>query len=1115
MKIFRGLFAPLAIVILMVLSAAAQDLDEVTITGRIVDSNNAPIVGATVTATITTTGVSRNVVTDGDGRYRLIELPPGIYSIKATMQGFANQEKTNLTTVAGQNVQIDFTLQPAGVAAEQIVTIDSTNEPVVDSTRTVVGGTVAEREIEELPNNTRNPLDLVLTLGGVTEEPLSTRDLSEDRGQRGISTPGTTPEEAGTFALSGGAAYSNNITIDGLDNNDDRSASFRFQPSTEAIAEVQVITNQFSAEYGRASGGRVNIRTRAGGNKFRGRAFMFFRDDNLNANTWNNNRRGIPRPPMTNYNPGVTFSGPIIKNKLFFFGAYEYDNVQDTTIADAWVPVTNGNANFSLPAPTDLSRTVSVTSTVNGTPITVAVAPYIEPVDTPAKKHIVTGRIDWNLNNANNFTFGYQLGRSNDLRAFSGTNRIADSLIGRIRDTDGFNATHNLIISSKAVNQIRFQYSTLRPRAAQSAGALSPALLVTFTPPGESSTTQVFGSTTSSTDRKENRYQIQETFNYITGNHSIRLGGDIQRVDTTYIDRFDATGTYRFSNFVFFNINSVSSFQQNFNNTSEVKNTYYGVFAQDDWRVKPNLGLSFGLRYERETVLGDNNNFGPRFAVAWNPFKGAEKTVIRFGGGLFYNRVLLRTIDDFTGGNNTLRFDSGSLNVPTGTTIDQTVIRAFLSSQIPNALTLETLVPVNATQSFTVQQLSRSSTAFRSLADNIKVPESYQFNLGFERELFKGLVFEANVTYNRTAHLWREFNPNAPVLPSNTPDRDGNGSITFTDYLLGITTGNSLFELGSTTDTVGLRPQSGTGSCTSGTQACIVNLNARNNNSNCSSTSVTNNPICRAFSVINNLRPFFSTVGTAQLEQVNSIGNSRYMGATFELRNRYRKFGSGFAGSMRFVYTLSSLKDDGIVNTSEATIPGDFTREWSRSLLDRRHRIAFSGTFDTPWWLGKVRLSPVLRYGSSAPFNVSSGGIDRSLDDLSNDRPNYSGNLSDIVWRKFDSTFPSTLAGQFALAPIGSPGNLPRNAGTGPSLFIFDLNMSRQFKISERFVLRPSAEFGNIMNATVFSFGSNFINFDLLNSTNATTIAAAQAAFLAPTRTVRPRQIRFGLRFEF
>lgn len=262
--------------------ASAQDLDSVTISGKITDSNNAPIAGATVTATLTTTGVERTVTTNEDGVYRIVELGPGLYTIKFSANGFTTKEKTELNTVAGQNVQLNIPLSPAGVTAEQTIVIDD-DAGLVDTTRTVVGGTINQREVEELPNVSRNPLDLVFTLGGVTEEALSTRDLASDRGQRGLSAPGTTPEEAGIFGLSGGAAYSNNITIDGLDNNDDRSASFRFQPSIESVAEVQVITNQFSAEYGRASGGRVNIRTRGGSNKYRGRAFYFFRDESLNG----------------------------------------------------------------------------------------------------------------------------------------------------------------------------------------------------------------------------------------------------------------------------------------------------------------------------------------------------------------------------------------------------------------------------------------------------------------------------------------------------------------------------------------------------------------------------------------------------------------------------------------------------------------------------------------------------------------------------------------------------------------------------------------------------------------------------------------------------------------
>jgi hypothetical protein len=146
------------------------------------------------------------------------------------------------------------------------------------------------------------------------------------------------------------------------------------------------------------------------------------------------------------------------------------------------------------------------------------------------------------------------------------------------------------------------------------------------------------------------------------------------------------------------------------------------------------------------------------------------------------------------------------------------------------------------------------------------------------------------------------------------------------------------------------------------------------------------------------------------LEQLISAGNSFYRGMTVELRKR---FSSEF--TFRAGYTLSSLIDDGVVNTSDALVPGDFRAERARSLLDRRHRFVFSGTFD----LRVFQLSPIWRVASGAPFNISLGGVDRNLDDVSNDRPNFSG-------------------GEFSVPPIGQAGNLPRNAGSGPKLFVFD-----------------------------------------------------------------------------
>ena len=252
----------------------AQNLDNVIIGGRVVDQNGAAIPGASVTALVARTGSRRTAVADTDGRYRILQLEPGAYVLRTSAEGFAVQDSEAVSVVSGQNLQTDIVLLARGVIVDPVTVTAPESQPV-DITRTLVGGTVTSSDVESLPVATRSPLDLIFTLGGVTEEPLSTRDLAEDRDRN----PASAPEEAGTFAISGGPAYSNNLTIDGLDNNDDRAARERFQPSLEAVEEVQVITNQFSAEYGRASGGRINIRTRGGAQTFRGRAFYFFKDE--------------------------------------------------------------------------------------------------------------------------------------------------------------------------------------------------------------------------------------------------------------------------------------------------------------------------------------------------------------------------------------------------------------------------------------------------------------------------------------------------------------------------------------------------------------------------------------------------------------------------------------------------------------------------------------------------------------------------------------------------------------------------------------------------------------------------------------------------------------------
>lgn len=1099
----QGLF--LSLNLAGVKTVSAQDLDNVTITGKVIDQNGAVIPGASVEAVLVKTGAVRKVVADAEGRYHIVQLEPGVFNLRASSPSFALLEKPELTLVAGQNLQLDLTLLPEGVTVDPVL-VTATDTPAVDTTRTVVGATVTTHEIESLPVGTRSPLDLIFTLPSVSEEPLSTRDLAEDR-----NTPTNgTPEEAGTFSLSGGQASSNNITIDGLDNNDDRAARERFQPSIEAVEEVQVITNQFSAEYGRASGGRINIRTKGGSNKYHWRLFYFHRNDVLNANTTNNVARGLDKLRFKQHNPGFTFSGPLRlpiydgRQRTFFFAAYEYDTILDSATIDTLVPIQQ-NPRFPLPPPT-----ITDPALIGAPRVAEGIAPFISTVSTPLKNHSFTTRLDHKFSEVHNGSVLYQLGRQNNLRQFGGGNRLAEALLGRTRGTDALSYTDNFVFSPTLVNQTRVQFSRLTP-AVEASGGRKPVVLITLndplpsTDPEQRSGTLVAGSSTSgATDRRESRVQVQDVLSWVKGPHSLKFGGDAQHIRSTFIDLSDISGTFSFANAADFLANAPSRFRQNFQAESTQTNTYLGFFIQDEWRLRPNLVLSYGLRYETETIIRDLNNWGPRVSVAYDP-TGSGKTVIRFGAGTFYNRALLRTIDDFTLGAQQQFFDTNDLIDPATGQLGNAVFRRdfiLKNLRFPDVLTADSSL---------VKQFGTLNLGFsRRLDPALRIPESYQANVGLERDLGNGFVFETNFTFNRGLHLWREFNGNAPRLPAGFKNfSEYLGSRDFANFrnaygLRAIydspTAGELVRFVFKPTDPAS--PNAVVRVTEFGVPISLINLNSFS-----STTSVE-----IALAAVNALRP---DPTRGEVEQLIAAGDSFYKGLTLELRKRFKQT-KYFGLSFRAGYTYSHLTDDGIVNTSDALIPADFIGERSRSLLDRRHRFVISGTFDTPKALGKVRFAPILRLTSGAPFNISLGGADRNLDDVGNDRPIFTGNTDQLHWRSPGDPIDPAMLSLFALPAIGQTGNLSRNAGEGPGQFFLDLNVTREFRLSKSVRLRPTIEFDNVMNKTVFSFGSEFINFSSLGPT--ATPDQRQAfldSFLVTTRTLRPRQVRIGVRLDF
>lgn len=1150
-RLGRPFFAVLSIIFLaFAFSVSAQDLDDVSISGRISDSAGLPIAGATVKATHIETGAERSVVSNGEGRYRLIELKPGTYKISVSQTGFGAKDRTDLQTISGQSIQLDVQLDPAGISVNETVQADN-DGPVVDTTRTVVGGTVTEREIEEIPNSSRNPLDLVLTLGGTSEEQLSTSGLAEDRN----ANPSGAPLEQGNFSLSGGTAYSNNLTIDGLDNNDDRSSRDRFQPSLESIVEVQVISNQFSAEYGRASGGRVNLRTRAGGNQLRGRAFFFFRDDSLDANSWYNNSRAIARPDVREMTPGFSLSGPVVlpwiydgHKRTFFSTTYEYGKLDDTTLIDTYIPVV-ANPRYSLPTPTGTAQFCDNATPANCPGTAGFISPYSVLYATPNVNHVLTARIDHKLFKNNDITFGIQFAdRANRRTNGASTTRLEDAFQEKNNNTLAFNVTDNHVFGATTVNQFRAQWSQYKP-SFQTADPFDPVVLVGFRNPVTNSVqTLIAGNSTTSTSlnfsdsRTERRWQIQDSVTHIWKNHTFKMGFDVQDVLSEVIGLGDATGTFNFGSVLQYSNNQVTRYRQNFGTSQDVSNTYTGFFFNDEFKPASNVTVSAGVRYERETAVDDNNNFGPRLGVAWDPFKKG-RGVIRFGAGIFYNRVLLRTVGDSiqNSGGTLVNFDTNFIG-PAATDLRRPYFLTLLSSRFPNsfpsladarnavaaacaayaAAGSPGALPCNSNTGFSVGNVSTQGNPLRSVEDDLRIPESYQFNVGFEREIGKDFVFEANYTYNKTAHLWRDYNPNAPRLPAGYAD--------WTAYLLAnpfdlSPTRRYTFYLGTNTaDGSGIHTQqNGNIQCGTTTTNCFVNLNTINTTTTLPAVAVagqnnnaTGAPIGIALAAIARFRPDQSVEETSR---IGSRGNALYQGLILELRRRFRQLGYGFGTSMRVAYTLSSTRDDGLNNTANAEINGDFSREWARNLQDRRHRVAVTGTLDTPYWFGRLRFSPLLRWGSASRFNLGAGGTDRNLDDVSTDRLNFSGNIKDIVYREPGSPVPDALIAQFSLQPIGAKGgNLPRNSGTGPNLFIFDLNISREWKFGEKMRLRPVAEFNNLFNSSVFSYGAEFVDFAALRNDGTAPTAAqllARQNFLVPTRTYRQRSVRLGVRFDF
>ncbi len=750
-----------------------------TIVGTVLDANGAAVSGATVNLTNIETGVSRDVITSAEGTYRLEAVDPGNYKIDVTATGFKAATIQNVKSAGGQTTDYPVTLEVGNPSEVVQVTSETVILQTQDGTRV---NTLDTKQITDLPIAGLNPVNLVFTLPGVTNP----------GALAGGFVQGT------EFNVNGLRARNNNQLLDGLDNNDNSIAGQNYQPVLrDGYTEVTVLQSDFSAEYGRAGGAVVNVITRGGTNDFHGSAYDILSNSAFDARTPGQRRRGDRRPVLVENLFGGSLGGPILRNKLFFFGTFQPDLVRSTSLATGVVPTAAGvnTLRTVFPAGTsaNLDAYLAALGDVRGATDTFPVElgggrPTVEfgtasaSAPQPVNDYQGLGRVDWTPNSKDAYSFRYVF----DKQRFS--NQFPSIFPGNEIDvpslTQNFFFNFTRTFSSSTTNEFRFGFVRTNvifgPRDSNLLTA-GPFIVFASSPLSNFNLDPTFPQ-----GRIFNNYQLQDTLSHTVGNHTFRIGIDFlkqkAREAVPFGDRgslsfsFDETGEFSdFANFV----DKFSGVEGQFGNKvfgSPViypEPFYQNYFINDSWRVRPNLTLNLGLRYEnygapynvipfpafagfdqpintRVEQQRDNDNFAPRFSFAYTPrfFKkvfGEDRTVIRGGFAknydFFFSNILENTASTVPNANGFSSFgsDAGGRGFA-NSTINGSLPTSFVGAPDPQA-------------------------GINSIVPDLKNPESYVWNFGIQRELPGHVI--ADVAYVGSRGL-RQF-LNLEVNPRRGP----------------------------------------------------------------------------------------------------------------------------------------------------------------------------------------------------------------------------------------------------------------------------------------------------------------------------------------------------------
>lgn len=749
--------------------AFAQTAGLGTISGVVQDASGAAVAGANVIVANETKGIRRELITNGGGVFNAPALSPdSAYHVTVSKVGFSNFDAKNITLAVGQTVNLHVDLS---VSANSTSVEVSAQAQLLEDTKTDVSQLVNGRQILDLPINGRRVDSFVLL------------------------TPAAVPD--GTFGLISfrGVAGHNNFLTDGNDttnqyyNENAGRTRIGSQISQDAVQEFQVISNNFSAEYGRAMGGVVNTIVKSGTNNMHGSAYWFFRNRTLNAR----DRYALFNPPEWRHQVGGTIGGALKKDKLFYFVSYEktkrnFPLIASITTSNVFTPQGTLSPTGAACGASATNPNFKATPTQCSAALQMFTARNFGTITRQYDQDLALGKIDYLVNTKNTLTLSLNYLRwvsphgIQTQAVLNDGNGIGNNADSTVRTRYGL-ARLTTIVSSNVVNELRFGWFKDKLFDPASADLFYPGLGAAGL---TVNSTANLGVATSypRLNPSEQRFQIADNLSVTLGKHTMKFGVDLAFTEDYQNQLANQFGTYSYP--------TVDAFAQDFSaNTSGGKNwTSYsqrfgtsvvdtnvkdmGFYAQDQFRVNSRLMFNIGVRYDYAVIPqpklvnpdypaqtgripSAKDNFAPRAGVSYVLDK-SRKTLFRAGYGIFYARYQ-------TGLVNTL-FVNNNIYQKSITYQATTVAQLQQGPVYPNFLPATNFSP------------APGSTSITWADENLRNPYTHQANIGIEREIASNLSMTASYVWSRGVRLYgvRDLNigPLGTPVTYNVNDASGN-----------------------------------------------------------------------------------------------------------------------------------------------------------------------------------------------------------------------------------------------------------------------------------------------------------------------------------------------------